>query len=234
MAQGAVTLQDRRSPPFRVVIIDDNTVLRRVVVIACAATVGLDLVGETRDGEEGLAVCERLAPDLVVLDPTLPGIDGLEVARRLRASRNPPRVLMLTGRRDGETVLAAIRSGVHGFLAMNTGIDEVARAMLAVARGGRVFPPEQERAAVQELGRLARAARAGSRAALNLTRRELTILQLCAEGLTLRQVGTRLGISHRTVEWHVAKVYRKLEVKTRVQAMAKAASLGLVELDRTR
>jgi DNA-binding CsgD family transcriptional regulator len=67
-----------------------------------------------------------------------------------------------------------------------------------------------------------------------LTPRELTILQLCAGGLTLRQVGRRLGISYRTVEWHVTKVYRKLEVKTRVQAIAKAASLGLIELDRIR
>ncbi|HEX6332103.1 MAG TPA: response regulator, partial [Actinomycetota bacterium] len=72
-------------------IIDDNTVLRRVVAIACSATARLDLVGEARDGEEGLAVCERLAPDLVVLDLALRAIDGLEVARRLRASRNPPR-----------------------------------------------------------------------------------------------------------------------------------------------
>jgi len=233
MAQGAGTLPDRRSPPFRVVIIDDNTVLRRVVAIACAATAGLDLVGEAQDGEEGLAVCERVAPNLVVLDLALRGIDGLEVARRLRASRNPPRVLVLTGRADGETVLAAMRTGVHGFLAKTTGIDEVAWAMLAVARGERVFPPELERAAVQELGRLARAARAGSRVASTLTLRELTILQLLAQGLTLRQVGTRLGISQRTVESHVAKLYRKLEVKTRVQAMAQAASLGLIELDRT-
>lgn len=214
-------------------IIDDNTVLRRVVAIACSATARLDLVGEARDGEEGLAVCERLAPDLVVLDLALPAIDGLEVARRLRASRNPPRVLVLSGRGDGESVLAAMRTGVDGFLVKTTGIDEVASAMVAVARGERVFPPEQERAAVQELGRLVRAARAGSRGASTLTPRELTILQLLAEGLTMHQVGTRLGISQRTVESHVAKLYRKLEVKTRVQAVVKATSLGLIELDRT-
>lgn len=233
MARGPGAFRDRRSPPFRVVIIDDNTVLRRVVAIACSATARLDLVGEARDGEDGLAVCERLAPDLVVLDLALPAIDGLEVARRLRASRNPPRVLVLSGRGDGESVLAAMRTGVDGFLVKTTGIDEVASAMVAVARGERVFPPEQERAAVQELGRLVRAARAGSRGASTLTPRELTILQLLAEGLTMHQVGTRLGISQRTVESHVAKLYRKLEVKTRVQAVVKATSLGLIELDRT-
>ncbi|HEX9123788.1 MAG TPA: response regulator transcription factor [Actinomycetota bacterium] len=230
MAQAGGRRPDR---PARVVIVDDNTVLRRVVAIACAATPGLDLVGEAQDGEEGLAVCERLAPDLVVLDLALPGIDGLEVARRLRASGNALRVLVLNGRGDGETVLAAMRAGVHGFMVKTTGIDEVASAMLGVARGERVFPPEQERAAVQELGRLARAARAGSRVASTLTPREVTILQLLAEGLTLRQVGRRLDISPRTVESHVAKLYRKLEVKTRVQAMAKAASLGLIEVDRS-
>ena len=232
MGQGSRTSPDRRSSPFRVVIIDDDVVLRRVVSIACAATAGLEVVGEAQYGEEGLALCERLAPDLVVLDLTLPGMGGLEVATRLRASRSSPsRVLIFTAREDGETVLAAMRSGVHGFLAKSAAIDDVASAMLAVARGESIFPPEHERAAVQELGRLARAARSGSP---TLTLREITILQLLADGLSLRQVGTRLGISHKTVESHVTKLYRKLQVKTRVQAMAQAASLGLIELRRTR
>lgn len=231
MAQGSRTSPDRRSPPFRVVIIDDDVVLRQVVSIACAATAGLEVVGEAQDGEEGLALCERVAPDLVVLDLTLPGMGGLEVATRLRESRSPSRVLVFTAREDGETVLAAMRSGVHGFLAKSAAIDDVASAMLAVARGEPIFPPEHERAAVQELGRLARAARTGSP---TLTRREITILQLLADGLTLRQVGTSLGISHRTVESHVTKLYRKLGVKTRVQAMAQGASLGLIEFGRTR
>jgi DNA-binding NarL/FixJ family response regulator len=217
----------------RVVIVDDNTILRRVVAIACGATAGLDLVGEADNGEEGVALCERLAPDLVVLDLALPGIDGLEVARRLRALRLSPRVLVLTGRDDGETVLAAMRAGVHGFLVKTTAIDDVASAMLAVARGERVFSPEHERLAVQELGRLAKTARTGSAVASPLTPRELTILRYLAEGLTLRQTGTRLGISPRTVESHVAKLYRKLEVTSRVQAMVKAATLGLIELDRS-
>ena len=231
MGQGSRTSPDRRSIPFRVVIIDDDDVLRQVVSIACAATAGLEVVGEAQGGEEGLALCERVAPDLVVLDLTLPGMGGLEVATRLRESRGPSRVLVFTAREDGETVLAAMRSGVHGFLAKSAAIDDVASAMLAVARGEPVFPPEHERAAVQELGRLARAART---ATPTLTRREITILQLLAEGLTLRQVGTNLGISHRTVESHVTKLYRKLGVKTRVQAMAQGASLGLIEFGRTR
>ena len=230
MAQGSRTSPDRRSPPFRVVIIDDD-ILRHVVSIACAATAGLEVVGEAENGEEGLALCERLAPDLVVLDLTLPGMGGLEVATRLRESRSPSRVLIFTAREDGETVLAAMRSGVHGFLAKSAAIDDVTSAMVAVARGEPVFPPEHERAAVQELGRLARAARTASP---TLTRREITILQLLADGLTLRQVGTSLGISHRTVESHITKLYRKLGVKTRVQAMAQGASLGLIEFGRTR
>lgn len=234
MAQRPRTLPDRGSPPFRVVIIDDDVVLRRVASIACAATAGLHLVGEAQDGGEGLALCERLAPDLVVLELALPGMDGLEVATRLRASRSTSRVLVFTGRGDGETVLAAIRIGVRGFLAKTAGIDALASAMLAVARGELVFPPEHERAAVQELGRLARAARTGARMGSTLTPREITILQLLSEGFTLRQVGTRLGISHRTVESHVTKLYRKLDVTTRVQAMAQAASLGLIELGRVR
>src|ERR687891_318827 len=195
MGQGSRTSPDLRSSPFRVVIIDDDIVLRRVVSIACAATAGVGVGGEAQDGEEGLDLCERLAPDLVVLDLTLPGVGGLEVATRLRESRSTSRILIFTAREDGETVLAAMRSGVHGFLAKSAAIDDVASAMLAVARGESIFPPEHERAAVQELGRLARAARSGSP---TLTLRQITILQLLADGLSLRQGGTRLGISHRT------------------------------------
>ncbi|MFB3737371.1 MAG: response regulator [Candidatus Velamenicoccus archaeovorus] len=213
------------------VIVDDNTILRRVVALACTATSGLELAGEADSGEDGVALCERLEPDVVVLDLALPGIDGFEAARRLRALRPAPRVLILTGRSDGATVLEAMRAGVQGFMLKTTAAEEVASAILAVARGDRVFSPEHERLAVAELGRLAREARTPPQDTVGLTERELTILRLLAEGLTLRQAGKRLGISARTVESHVAKVYRKLGVKTRVQAMGKAAALGLIELD---
>jgi DNA-binding NarL/FixJ family response regulator len=236
MAQPGAGRPDRRvppppAPPARVVLVDDNTILRRVVAIACDVTPGLELVAEIDNGEEGVALCERLEPDLVVLDVALPGIDGLEVARRIRALRAAPRILILTGRNDGPTVLGAMRAGAHGYLLKTTGMDQVASAMLRVARGERVFSPELERLAVAELGRLARSARTPPPDVAGLTPRELTILQLLAGGLTLRQTGSRLGISPRTVESHVAKVYRKLDVTTRVQAMAKAAALGLIEID---
>ena len=105
-----------------------------------------------------------------------------------------------------------------------------AGALHRVGRGERVFTPEQERIAVAELGRMARQARQSSDVRAVLTDRELQILELVSQGLTVKQVASRIGLSPRTVETHIAKLYRKLGVRNRVQAVSKAAALGLVEL----
>jgi len=127
-------------------------------------------------------------------------------------------------------VLECLRLGVHGYVDRSTGIRTIGTAIRRIGRGERVIDPALEQAAVMELGRFAKQAREGSEMAASLTRRELQILELISTGLTMRQTATRLGISPRTVETHVAKLYRKLAVRTRVQAVARAASLGLIDL----
>jgi DNA-binding NarL/FixJ family response regulator len=138
--------------------------------------------------------------------------------------------LVLTDRTHGRAVLECLRLGVHGYVDKASGIRTIGTAIRRIGRGERVIDRELEQAAVMELGRFARRAREGSEVAASLTPRELEILELISAGMTMRQVATRLGISPRTVETHVAKLYRKLAVRTRVQAVAKAASLGLIDL----
>jgi DNA-binding NarL/FixJ family response regulator len=142
----------------------------------------------------------------------------------------PPGVLVLADRADGDVVLRALQLGVRGFVTKGDGLRGLAGAIRRVAAGERVMAPELHDGAVTALGQLARRAREGADVAAGLTQRERQVLALVSEGLTVGQVATRLGISPRTVETHVAKLYRKLGVRTRLQAVSRAAALGLVDL----
>lgn len=220
--------------PFRrarVLLVEDHPVLRGVIRLACEHSQDLAIVGEVDDGEQALEVAREVSPDVIVLDLTLPGVlQGLDVARRLRADGSTAKILVLTGRNDDRSVFDSIRAGADGFLEKTAGVRFIADALSRVAAGERVFTPDQERSAVQELGRMARQARASSGAQASITPRELEILEFVSLGLTVKQVATRLGLSPRTVEAHIAKIYRKLGVRNRVQALSRAASLGLIRI----
>jgi DNA-binding NarL/FixJ family response regulator len=221
----------RASRTARVLVVEDHPVLRGVVRLACEHTPGLELAGEVEDGQGALVAVGELRPDVVVLDLSLPGeLQGLDVARRIRAVADGPRILILTGRSDEQAVFDSIRAGADGYLEKTAGVRFIGAALLRVAAGERVFTPEQERMALDELGRLARQARESSGVRASLTDRELEILELVAIGLTVKQVATRLRLSPRTVETHIAKLYRKLGARNRVQAVSRAAALGIIEL----
>jgi len=204
-------------------------VILGVVRLACSGQQDLMVVGEATTGEEAVALLAEVDVDVVVLDLDLADMDGLDALRRFRRDGFAGSVLALSDRADGATVLEAMRSGADGYLTKAEGLRSVASAIREVGAGGHVLDASLERSAVLELGRFARQAREGSEVAATLTPREREILDLLSQGLTMRQIGRRLGISPRTVETHVAKLYRKLSVRTRVQAVARAASLGLIE-----
>jgi len=212
----------------RLVVADAHPLVRRAVRMSCESTPGLDVVGEADSVSELLAVCEQRRPDIVIVDIALP--DGFEAIRGLTEHKLTGAIVVLTDRTQGSVVLGALRLGVEGYLVKATALATVGRQILRVLAGERVMSPEVEKIAVTELGRFTRLAREGSEVRASLTPREHEILVLISHGLTMRQVATRLGISPRTVETHVAKVYRKLEVRSRVQAVSRAVSLGLVEL----
>ena len=212
----------------RVFVVGGHPVIRGVVRLACDSLPGVELAGEA--ATVATALDPAATADLVVLDLDLPEGDGMRLLRELRPTEGGPAVLVLADRVDGPTVLEALRLGAGGFLPKAEGLRRMSEAIRRVLAGERVVPPELEQAAVTELGRFARQAREGSEMQTFLTPREREVLDKLAEGLTMQQIGRRLGISPRTVETHVAKLYRKLEVHTRVQAVARAASLGLIDL----
>jgi DNA-binding NarL/FixJ family response regulator len=217
----------------RVVVADAHPAIRGAVRLSCAAVPGLDVVDETGSGEGLIEACRRLHPDAVVLDLSLPDAEGFDVIREVRQGDLARVIVVLSDRADGATVLEALRLGVDGYLVKSTGLSDVGRSVARALAGERVVSPELEPVTVQELGRRVRQAREGSEVRATLTAREHEILILLSEGSTIQQVAHRLGISPKTVETHVAKLYRKLDVRTRVQAVARAASLGLIELGRS-
>jgi DNA-binding NarL/FixJ family response regulator len=188
------------------------------------------VVAEAATAEEAAAAAAVSAPDVLVLDMDLPDGDALELLGHLRTGGFQGPVLAIADRVDGPRVLDALRLDVRGYVAKADGLWTLGESLRRIAAGERVVAADADRAAVAELGRFAQTAREGSRVHTALTAREREILVLLAEGLTIHQIGRRLGISPRTVETHVAKLYRKLAVRTRIQAMAKAASLGLIDL----
>ncbi len=215
----------------RVLVVEDHPLLRSVIKVACEQASSLEVIGDMEDAESALEVCRRDPPDVIVLDLALAGeLQGLDLARRIRAEGLPIRILVLTARTDDEAVFESVTIGVDGYLEKTAGVRVIAEALERVARGERVFTSSQMRGAIAELGKRARFAREASGARASLSVRELEVLQRAALGLTVGQVARRLGISPRTVETHLTNAYRKLGARNRVQAVARASELGLVEI----
>lgn len=218
------------TPTIRVLVVDAHPVIRGVARLACEGSKDLELVAEAADAGEALNAVTALSPHVVILDLDLPDDGGRNVMARLKEARYPGAVLALSDRSDGAAVLEALKLGVQSYLIKGIALRALADAVRRTAAGERLIDPDLEQGAVMELGRFARKAREGSETASMLTHREREILGYISEGFTMHQIGTRLGISPRTVETHVAKLYRKLGARTRVQAVARAATLGLIDL----
>jgi DNA-binding NarL/FixJ family response regulator len=216
--------------PTRVLIVDDHAMVRDMIRLGCQADPSIEIVGEAGNGGEALEAWRTLRPDLLVLDLVLPGMDGLEVLRQIRKEDPLVRVLILTNRDDAMAALESMRLGVHGYLEKTTPLEAIIEVIRMVGWGHEVFSEQHESLARARLGDLANKARTVARVTSMLTPRERDVALLIAEGLTARQIGSRLGVSHRTVEKHISNLYDKLGVRTRVQAAQRAAALGLVDL----
>ena len=222
------TGQEGETHTATVVVADAHHMVRQAVRMSCEAEPGLEVAGEAASVPELLRICDAEHPDVVVLDVDLP--EGFDAIRELHERELTGAIVVLTDRTDGATVLGALRLGVQGYLVRSSALSRVGGHITRVLAGEHVISPQVERVAVGELGTFARQAREGSQIRASLTPREHEILVFISRGLTMRQMATRLGISPRTVETHVAKLYRKLDVRTRVQAVSRAATLGLIEL----
>jgi DNA-binding NarL/FixJ family response regulator len=213
----------------RAVVAAAHPVVRGVIELACREA-SVTVIDRVETASAATSACRAAAPDLLVLDLELPDADGFRVLTELEDHERPTTVLVLSDHADGDRVLRALRLGARGYVTKAEGLRDLGATIRRVLAGERVIAPGLEQDAVLALGRMARLAREGAEVAAELTHRERQVLELLSDGRTMRQIATRLGISPRTVETHVGKIYRKLGVRTRVQAVSRAASLGLVEL----
>jgi DNA-binding NarL/FixJ family response regulator len=205
-------------------------VIEGVLRLTTASLPGIEHVHPVRDRERIIDEIDERQPHIAVLDLDPSGPDSIVLIRKLSGLDPDALVVLLTDRVDGAIALEAMRSDVRGLLLKPEALRDLAPTLRRVLAGERVIDPALEGSAVATLGRFARQAREGSQMEATLSPREMEILRLMGDGLTMRQIARRLDISARTVETHATKLYRKLDVSTRVQAVAKAASIGLIEM----
>jgi DNA-binding NarL/FixJ family response regulator len=205
---------------IRVIIADDHAIFRQGLTELLGGNDDIGLVGTARNGDEAVELCASLGPDVLILDLSMPGIDGFEVVRRLRASGAAPRILVLSMHKDPGSIRRALDLGVDGYILKDDAFDELARAVLSVARGGRFLSPPV-RAAVNRSG--------GGEGKEALTPREREVVIQIAAGRSTREIAERLGIGVKTVETHRQHVMEKLGFRKTAQIAVYAIKEGLVE-----
>ncbi len=210
----------------RVVLVDDQALVRGGFRSILDRQDGIEVVGEAADGNEGLAVCHREQPDVVCMDVRMPGMDGIEATRRLLRHPEPPRVLVLTTFDLDRSVYDALRAGAAGFLVKDAPPERLVEAVRAIAAGEELFAPTVLRRLVEAYVREPPEDTADMFAAL--TARELDVLREMARGLTNAEIAAALHLSPATVKTHVTRILPKLGLRDRVQAVVLAYECGLV------
>ncbi|MFG2908883.1 response regulator [Kitasatospora sp. NPDC048286] len=219
--------------PLRVVVADDQALVRTGFRLILESE-GIDVVAEAEDGERAVAAVRRCRPDVVLMDIRMPGLDGLEAARRILAdgAQEPPRIIMLTTFDLDHYVYAAMAAGASGFLLKDVTPEHLAAAVRLVRTGDALLAPAITRRLVERFARPddPAGAVAPHRELGTLTPRELEVMALLARGLSNAELAARLGLSEATVKTHVARILGKLGLRDRAQVVVAAYETGLVSV----
>jgi DNA-binding NarL/FixJ family response regulator len=215
---------------IRVLLADDQALVRSGFRLILEARPDIDVVGEAGNGTEAVDLATRLRPDVILMDVRMPGMDGVEATRRIAAAGIPSRVVILTTFDLDEYVYAAIRAGASGFLLKDAEPAHLVEAVRVVATGEALLAPTVTR---RLLDRFARFLPGGDETVppnlASLTERELEILKLIAVGLSNAEIADRIYLGETTVKTHVSSIFRKLDLRDRVQAVILAYETGLVQ-----
>jgi DNA-binding NarL/FixJ family response regulator len=217
-----------RAGAIRVLLADDQRVVREGLGTLLGLLDGIELVGTAADGEEALALAAAHDPDVVLMDLRMPRLDGIEAIRRLTERGARPATIALTTYADDASVLGALRAGARGYLTKDAGAEEIRDAVLAVSRGDVALDPAAQRQVVAALSVPAPAAAAPvPELPDELTPREAEVLALIAEGLTNTEIAERLVVSAATVKSHVNHIFAKIGARDRAQAVVYAYANGI-------
>jgi DNA-binding NarL/FixJ family response regulator len=207
---------------IRVLLADDQRVVREGLGTLLGLLEGIELVGTAADGEEALKLAAEHDPDVVLMDLRMPRMDGTEAIRRLTARGERPRAIALTTYADDASVLGALRAGARGYLTKDAGAEQIRAAVEAVARGEAALDP-----AIQHHVLAAVSTPPATESPDDLTPREVEVLGLIAEGLTNTEIAERLVVSAATVKSHVNHIFAKIGARDRAQAVVYAYANGL-------
>ncbi|WP_329101173.1 response regulator transcription factor [Micromonospora sp. NBC_01699] len=218
----------------RVVLVDDQPLIRSALRVLIADSGDLVVVGEAGTGDEAVTVVARMRPDVVVMDIRMPGMDGIEATRRVVVGPDAPRVLILTTFDDDEYVYGALRAGASGFLVKDMALDEILGAIRVVAGGEALLAPRVTQLLIEEfVRRPATVAPAGpTRTADVITEREREVLTLIGQGRSNTEIAGELWISVATAKAHVGRLLTKLDARDRVHLVILAYEMGLVSTSR--
>jgi DNA-binding NarL/FixJ family response regulator len=197
---------------IRVLVVDDHTVVRRGLTHLLGTAADMECVGEAADGEQALAMIAEHRPDVVLLDLSMPGADGVAVIRRLRAAGDATRVLVLTSFSDAGLVLDAVSAGADGYLLKQARAEQIIDGVRTVATGGAPVDPAVARSLLRDVRDR------GAAPAVPLTDRETEVLELIRLGFPNRLIARRLAISERTVKVHITHIFQRIGVADRTQA----------------
>jgi DNA-binding NarL/FixJ family response regulator len=212
---------------IRVLIADDQALVRTGFRVILNAEPDLEVVGEAADGRETIEAVRTQRPDVVLMDIRMPNLDGIEATRRLAAAAPAPRVLILTTFDLDQYVYEALRAGASGFLLKDASAEELLQAVRVVAAGEALLSPSITRRLIADYAR--RPPPNERPAALDeLTPRELEVLRLIARGLSNRDIARKLVLGDATIKTHVARIFAKLDLHDRTQAVVLAYETGLV------
>jgi DNA-binding NarL/FixJ family response regulator len=224
---------DGGDEPVRVVLADDQRLVRESLGTLLGLLDGVELVASAADGEEALALAERHRPQVVLMDLRMPRLDGIEATQQLRERDPDVRVIALTTYADDESVLGALRAGARGYLTKDASSEDIRTAILTVAAGDAALDPAVQHHVVAALARDDRET-GGDRSKIaaaelpdGLTPREAEVLALIAEGLTNAEIAERLLVSQTTVKSHINHLFAKAGLRDRAQAVNYAYRTGL-------
>jgi DNA-binding NarL/FixJ family response regulator len=215
--------------PIRVLIVDDQAMVRQGFTVLLGTQPDIEVVGDAKNGEGGIALASKLAPDVVLMDIRMPGIGGIEATQHITATHPDMRVLVLTTFDLDEYVYDALRAGASGFLLKDASSEQLAEAVRVVAAGEALLAPVITRKLIAEFSRLDGKPRAPLRErAGDLTERETEVLALIAQGLSNAEIARHLFVAEQTVKTHVGRILVKLGLRDRTQAAVFAYESGVV------
>ena len=212
---------------IRVLLADDHRMLREGLRRSLSEE-GFDIVGEAENGEQAVRMATDLQPDVVLMDVSMPEMDGVEATRGIREQPDAPQVIMLTMHADKEVLADAIRAGASGYLVKDCSTEEVAEAVRMAHQGDTALSPQLAATMLDEVRRLD--VPDTSEEDRVITKREEEVLQLIADGCSTPEVAEQLYISQKTVKNHLASIYQKLDARDRTQAVLQAVRMGIVHL----